>query len=249
MSRNGLVIACISTLGLTACGGGSGGGFSAIPDSGNPPEAGGAAVYSSGRISDVSGIETVGVLGQQGQATVVVDGNTNFLIKAISDEDVASDGSRFYRYVIGDDGQSYALIGYTLGGSFVGEFIEGASQPAAAQASYSGQYRGQLFGPFSGPVDIITGAVAIDADFAGDTFDGRIFNKSVQLPSSGYDLNQIEGDVLFSGNISGGVMTGSHSDANSSGVVNAIAFDSGVVGTVAINHPGASTFTGDDIPE
>lgn len=250
MRYQSLSLLLLSCSVLFACGGGAGGlgALPSIPSGGASAASTSATVFTSGRISDVSGIDTLNTLGAAGQATIVVDGATQFLLRAFSDQDVASDGSRFYRYDIADDGRSLALIGYTLNGDLVGEYIAAASPAPAGSASYAGTYRGQFFGPFNGVADIVTGNVEIDSDFANGRFDGRIFNRSF-VPSSGYDVGQLGADVVFSGNASSGTMTGVHADSNSSGTVNAVAYGSGVVGTVAVNHPGASTFTGQDIPE
>lgn len=231
-----------SIFALSACSSGSG----VIDGTGGGGGSGGSgtASFSAGRVTGAS----VDPNGWPTKGTVKLDGTDTYLVSAYSDQSDFSDGYNIYRYQPGTDGQSFSLIGYDLSGNYVGEYIFAASAaPTSGSASYVGDYHGEAFGPY-GEV-FISGAATLTADFSSGSFSGVISNRSF-FAVSGYDNAELASNIEFSGSVaSNGVMQGFHVDGNSYGSVNAIASSSGAVGTVNVDHIGASLYSPGDITE
>jgi len=160
-----------------------------------------------------------------------------------------SSNGRLFSFMEGADARSFALIG--IPNNNAGSFIYGASPaPDTGSTTYNGRYFGRHNGggTFNNP--FVEGNITLTADFDRNLFSGRISDRTVVVGDSNINAATFREDVSFSGSVSPiGVMRGSNNDSNSSGDVNAIAFGSGVVGTVDILHdegrselfPGAGT--------
>lgn len=143
--------------------------------------------------------------------SITHNGLDQLVIKAFSDQNVYSNGNVFYRVAAGSDGESIAILAYSLSGTMYGGFVGGSdvSLPSSGAANFAGKYQGEFFDSIFS--NAISGDVSLSVDFGSDTVQGQVTNRSFFAGASidnariGADLDlsaQLENDGYFEGTVS-----------------------------------------------
>lgn len=147
-----------------------------------------------------------------------------------------SDGTANYLVRTAADGESFAFAGYDPSGSSVGSYLSVASEaPNAGTAYYTGIYVGHLIAG-GGPQNEIRGTSSVAVNFETGALSGTIGSRAGIWPGTAVDNEQTRENLSFSGIVVAGVGSAMHMDANSSGSVELLFFESGAVGAVEAEH-------------
>jgi hypothetical protein len=147
-----------------------------------------------------------------------------------------TDGSANYLVRTADDGESFVLTGYDAGGNPLGSYFSTASVPqVSGNAFYTGGYRGQLIAD-GGPINDVQGYATVAVNFDTSEVSSTISSRTPVWPGIPVDDIQIRETMTFTGAVTGGFVTASHLDANSSGSLNGLLYDKGIVGSVSATH-------------